>query len=81
MRFESNVYIIWKATQTRFKKLSYPNFNGDVLNYFEFKKSWSGEVVPERKPAALDLAALRESIPAVAKAKITDVYMMEEVWK
>lgn len=26
------------STQTGFKKLSYPSFNGEVLNYQEFKK-------------------------------------------
>ena len=26
------------ATQSGFKKLSYPHFNGDILNYLEFKK-------------------------------------------
>ena len=44
------------ATQTGFKKLNYPQFNGDVLNYQEFKKRWQIEVVPERRPPALELA-------------------------
>ena len=26
------------ATQSAFKKFAYPHFNGDVLNYLEFKK-------------------------------------------
>ena len=72
----------WKsATQTGFRKLSYPKFNGDVLNFLEFKKRWSAEVVPERKPVALELAALREYVPAIVKAKMTDVSTMEEAWK
>ena len=54
------------ATQTGFKKLNYPQFNGDVLNYQEFKRRWNIEVVPERRPPALELAALKESIPALA---------------
>ena len=40
------------ATQSGFRKLAYPHFNGDILNYLEFKKCWK-EVVPERKPVAL----------------------------
>ena len=36
------------ATQTGFKKLSLPNFNGDVLNYQEFKRRWKLEVVPKK---------------------------------
>ena len=69
------------ATQSGFKKLSYPSFNGDILNYLEFKKHWAAEVVPERKPPAIELVALRESIPVSAKAKIADVTTMGEAWK
>ena len=46
------------TTQSGFKKLSYPSFNGDSLNYLEFKKRWNNEVLPERIPDALELAAL-----------------------
>ena len=69
------------ATQSGFKKLSYPHFNGDILNYLEFKKQWAAEVVPERKPQAIELVALRDSIPASAKAKIADVTTMDEAWR
>ena len=69
------------ATQSGFKKFSYPHFNGDVLNYLEFKKHWKEEVVPERKPVALQLAALRESIPVIAKGKIVYVDTVTEAWK
>merc|ERR1712082_427826 len=66
------------ATQSGFKKLSYPHFNRDILNYSEFKKRWAAEVVPERKPQAIELVALRDSIPASGKAKIADVTTMDE---
>ena len=46
------------STQTGFKKLSLPQFNGDILNYQDFKRRWKLEVVPERRPPALELAAL-----------------------
>ena len=69
------------ATQSGFKKLSYPHFNGDILNYLEFKKRWAAEVVPERKPPAIELVALRDSIPVSAKAKIADVTTMNEAWR
>ena len=69
------------ATQTRFKKLSLPSFNGNVLNYQDFKRRWKLEVVPEKRPPALELAALRESIPALAKAKMIAVTTMAEAWK
>ena len=69
------------ATQSGFRKLSYPSFNGDVLSYLEFKKRWREEVVPERKPVPLELAALREAVPVLAKAKITHVSTMHEAWK
>ena len=66
------------ATQSGFKKLAYLQFNGDVLNYLEFKKRWAAEVVPERKPPALELVTLRDSIAVTAKANIADVTMMNE---
>ena len=68
-------------TQTGFKKLSLPSFNGNVLNYQDFKRRWKLEVVPEKRPPALELAALRESLPALAKAKIIAVTTMAEAWK
>ena len=37
------------SMQTGFKKLNYPQFNGDILNYQEFKKRWRIEVVPKRR--------------------------------
>ena len=57
------------ATQTGFKKPSLPSFNGDILNYQQFRRRWEVEVVPEKRPAAMELAALREALPAPAKAK------------
>ena len=69
------------VTQSGFNKLTYPHFNGDVLNYLEFKKLWATEVVPERRPPALELVAPRDSIPVKAKAKIADVATMNEAWK
>ena len=38
-------------------------------------------MVPERKPPALKLFALRDSIPVTAKAKIADVTMINKAWK
>ena len=46
------------STQTRFRRLSYPSFNGEILSYLEFKKKLIVEVVPERKPPALKLPTL-----------------------
>lgn len=65
------------ATESGFRKLSYPSFNGDILSYLEFKKRWRDE----RKPVALELAALRESIPGIAKAKITYFSTLSKAWK
>ena len=38
------------------------------------------EVVPERKPQALELAALRESVPNTVKNKITEIKTVKEAW-
>ena len=69
------------ATQSGFRKLAYPSFNGNILNYLKFKKRWKEEVVPERKPVALELAALREAVPVIAKGKIIDVSNLTDAWK
>ena len=68
------------SSQSGFTKLKYPTFSGDILGYQEFKKRWLKEVVPERKPEALELAALRESIPATIRSKITEVDTIKEAW-
>ena len=69
------------ATQLGFRKLVYPSFNGDILNYLKFKKPWKEEVVPAGKPVTLELAALRETVPIIAKDKIIDVSTLTEAWK
>ena len=69
------------ATQLGFRKLAYPSFNGNILNYLEFRKRWKEEVVPERKPIALELAPLREAVPVIAKGKLIDVSNLTDVWK
>ena len=55
--------------------------NSDVLCYQEFKRKWQIEVVPEQRPPALELAALRESVPTIAKAKIIASTSMGKAWK
>ena len=61
------------ATQSGFRKLAYPNINGDILKYLEFKKLWKEEGVPKRKPITLELAALREAVSVIDKGKLIDV--------
>ena len=48
------------------------------MNYQDFKRRWKIEVVPERRPPALELAVLQESIPVLTKAKIITVTTMAE---
>ena len=69
------------ATQSGFRKLAYPSFNGDILNYLEFKKPLKEEVAPEQKPVTLELAALREAVSVIAKGKIINVSTLIEAWK
>ena len=61
-------------------KLKYPTFSGDILSYQELKRRWLEDVVPERKLQALELAALRESIPNVVRNNITEVNTVKEAW-
>ena len=51
------------------------------MNYQEFKRRWKIEVVLKRRLPALELSALRESVPAIAKAKIIAATSMAEAWK
>ena len=69
------------ATQLGFRKLAYPSFNGDILNYLKFKKCWKEEVVPEWKPVALELAALRQVVPVIATGNIINVSNLTDNWK
>ena len=69
------------ATQSGFMKLSYPSFNSDILNYLEFKKRWKEEVVPERKPIALELPALSEAVPVITKGKLIYIFNLTNAWK
>ena len=39
------------------------------------------EVVPERKPPALELAALRDAVHTLAKAKIIDISTISDAWQ
>ena len=69
------------ATQSGFRKLAYLSFNGDILNYLEFKKCWKEEVVPELKPVTLEQAALRKAVPFIAKGKLIHVSNITDAWK
>ena len=44
-------------------------------------KKWIAEVVQDRKPPVLELAALRDAVPALAKANITDISTLSDTWK
>ena len=67
-----------RSVQTGFEKLKYLKFDRNILSYQEFRRRWRLKVVPERKPAQLELAALREALTATAKAKITEVMSIKE---
>ena len=69
------------SVQSGFTKLKYPTFQGDILNYQEFKSPWENEVVPERRPEAIELAALREAVNVTVRNKITEVKTLSEAWK
>ena len=51
------------------------------MNYLNIKKRGSNKVVPEIKPPALKLVALKESVPAITKAKRANLSTMDEAWK
>ena len=41
-----------------------------MIGYLQFKYRWKADVISEGKPPALELRALRDTTPALTKAKI-----------
>ena len=68
-------------TQSSFKKRKIPTFEGDVLNYYDFKKRCENEVRPERNTEPHALASLKDALPQLAKNKLSQVIKLEYAWK
>ena len=59
--------------QTFFKKMHPPKFDGDCLEYVEFKTKWKSQVSSCPMPAEMELDRLKENLPDQAKKNLFDV--------
>ena len=66
------------STTSGFEKRKYPTFKGDILDYSEFRRLWLEEVAAERRPEAIELAALRDSLPQLARNKIVELRTLKD---
>ena len=80
LKAEEQISLRKASTQSGFEKRKKPSFHGDVLNYYEFKNKWLQEVGPERKPEHIEISELKESLPQLAKNKLSEVDQLSEAW-
>ena len=66
---------------TDFEKRKYPTFKGDILESYEFCRKWNLEVGSERKPEHLELAALKDLLPLLARNKLHEVTSLARAWE
>ena len=51
--------------QYGFEKLKHPSFKGDVLEFYDFYKTWQTQVSPEDRAESIEHAALLDNVPLV----------------
>ena len=66
--------------QTFFKKMHPPKFDGDCLEYVEFKTKWKSQVSSCPMPAEMELDRLKENLPDQAKKNLFDVNSLSIAW-
>ena len=66
--------------QVFLEKTKPPKFNGDDLEYPEFKRKWSSQVSKANLPEETELDKLRDAIPTDAKDQLYGVTKLEEAW-
>ena len=57
-----------------------PSFNGDELEYTEFKKKWASIVTVIKAPASYELDLLKENIPEEGKKRLYNCECLTEAW-
>ena len=66
--------------QTFFKKLDPPKFDGDCLEYIEWRTKWKSVVSTCEQPPEFELDRIKENIPEQAKKKLFDVHSLPKAW-
>ena len=69
-----------KKEQTYLKKLDPPKWNGDLIEFAEFKRKWQSQVSKANLPADSELDRLRESIPLQASKTLFGESSMDKTW-
>ena len=69
-----------KFLQTSLKKRSPPTFNGDILEYTEFKRKWRALVSTLKPDQSSELELLKEHIPDEGKKRIYNVENLDAAW-
>merc|ERR1712082_420313 len=67
--------------QVFLEKTKPPKFNGDVLEFAEFKRKWMAQVNKANLPEESELDKLRDNIPKEAKDQLYAVEKLDEAWK
>merc|ERR1712081_53635 len=66
---------------TYFQKRKPPSFNGEFLDYLEFKGKWTKEVSSLKPPELHEIVLLKENLPAETKLKLFNKNSLEQIWK
>ena len=67
--------------QVYLEKTKPPKFNGDDLEFAEFKRKWMSQVHKANLPEESELDKLRDNIPREAKDQLYAVEKLDEAWK
>merc|ERR1712025_398180 len=67
--------------QVFLEKTKPPKFNGDVLEFAEFKRKWMAQVNKANLPEESELDKLRDNIPKEAKDQLYAVEKLDEAWR
>ena len=68
-------------SHTYLKKQDPPKFDGDILQFPEFKRRWGSQVHSEKLEEQAELDRLRDNIPVEAKKMLTGEKSLENAWK
>ena len=66
--------------QAFFKKQDPPKFDGDCLEYLEWKTKWKSVVSSLGAPADFELSRIKENLPEQGKKKLFGVESIQKAW-
>ena len=66
---------------TYLKKVDPPKFNGDILDFPEFKRKWAASVTREKLEEESELDRLRDNVPESARKMLIGEKSLANAWK